>query len=201
MIGIYGGTFDPVHNGHLIIATEIFNITSLEKIIVIPTRTPPHKDGKVSANFEKRFEWTKTAFDGLEKIEISDFENSANPSYTIDTIRHFQNKYGKVSYIMGEDSFVNIEKWYKYEEILNLARLYVYPRYCDRSFTITLIKRFKNYDVHFLSEMPVIQISSTAIRERAQSGLSIRGYVPDKLEKDILEFYQQIGNQKKNSDQ
>ncbi len=189
MIGIYGGTFDPVHNGHLIIATEILNMMLLEKIIVIPTRMPPHKDGKVSANFEKRFRWIKSAFDGLEKIEISDFENKPNLSYTIDTIRNFENNYGKVAYIMGEDSFVNIEKWYKYEEILNSARLYVYPRYCDRTLTTILMERFKDYDVHFLSELPLIQISSTMVRKRAQSGLSIKGYVPDKLEKDIFEFY------------
>ncbi len=188
MIGIYGGTFDPVHNGHLIIAVEILNATPLEKIIVIPTRTPPHKDGKVFANFERRFNWTKIAFEGLEKIEVSDFENKPEASYTIDTIKYFENIYGKVAYIMGEDSFLNIEKWYKYEEMLAITRIYIYPRYCDRKLTNTLVKRFKNYDVHFLP-LSIIEISSTKIRERAISGLTLRGYVPETIEKEIFQFY------------
>lgn len=188
MIGIYGGTFDPIHNGHLIIAVEILNAAPLEKVIVVPTRTPPHKDGKVFANFERRFNWTKMAFQGVERIEVSDFENKPEASYTIDTIKHFEKIYGKVAYIMGEDSFLNIEKWYKYEEILARARIYIYPRYCDRKLTNTLVERFKNYDVHFLP-LSIIEISSTKIRERVLSGLTIRGYVPESIEKEIFQFY------------
>lgn len=188
MIGIYGGTFDPVHNGHVIVAIEILKMVSLEKIVVMPTRTPPHKKEIVSADFDRRLRWVKSAFDKIDGIEVSDFENKNEPSYTVETIDFFEKAYGKIAYIMGEDSFVNIEKWYKYENILKAVRLYVYPRYCDKTITNTLIEKFKNYDVHFLP-LPIIEISSTKIRERAKSDFPIRGYVPDKLEKEISEFY------------
>lgn len=188
MIGIYGGTFDPVHNGHVIVAIEILKMVSLEKIVVMPTRTPPHKKEIVSADFDRRLRWVKSAFDKIDGIEVSDFENKNEPSYTVETIDFFEKAYGKIAYIMGEDSFVNIEKWYKYENILKAVRLYVYPRYCDKTITNALIEKFKNYDVHFLP-LPIIEISSTKIRERAKSDFPIRGYVPDKLEKEISEFY------------
>ncbi len=188
MIGIYGGTFDPVHNGHLIIVNGILEITGIEKIIVMPTRIPPHKKDRVSADFERRLRWTKIAFDGIKNVEISDFENKPDISYTVDTIRHFNDLYGKIAYIMGEDSFVNIDKWYMYEEILKSSKIYVYPRYCDRTKTLSMIGRFKMYDVNFL-DLPIIEISSTVIRERAEKGLSLKGYVPDKIEKEIFEFY------------
>lgn len=188
MMGIYGGTFDPVHNGHIIIATEILNLTSLEKIVIMPTKTPPHKKESVSADFDQRLRWVRLAFNEIDRIEVSDFENKDKPSYTIDTVNFFEKSYGKIAYIMGEDSFTNIEKWYKYEDILRAVRLYVYPRYCDKTITNTLMEKFKNYDVHFLP-LPIIEISSTKIRELATSGLLLRGYVPDKLEKEISEFY------------
>ncbi|BBJ27853.1 nicotinate (nicotinamide) nucleotide adenylyltransferase [Athalassotoga saccharophila] len=191
MIGIYGGTFDPVHNGHLIIVNGILEMTKLEKIIIMPTRIPPHKKGKVSADFERRLRWAKIAFDEIENVEISDFENKPDISYTVDTIRHFNKIHGKIAYIMGEDSFVNIDKWYMYEEIVRSAKIYVYPRYCDRSKTLSMIEKFKMYDVNFLP-LPIIEISSTVIRERAEKGLSLKGYVPDEIEKEIFEFYSKI---------
>lgn len=191
MIGIYGGTFDPVHNGHVIIVNGTLEMTPLEKIFIMPTRIPPHKEGKISADFEKRFEWVKIAFDGIERVEISDFEDKSNISYTIDTVRYFSKIYGKIAYIMGEDSFVNIDKWYMYEEILKSAKIYVYPRYCDRTSTQIMIKKLEMYDVNFLP-LPIIEISSTNIRKRAEKGLSVKGYVPDAIERDVFNFYSKL---------
>jgi nicotinate-nucleotide adenylyltransferase len=191
MIGIYGGTFDPIHNGHIIMATSIVELSHLDKIIIMPTRTPPHKQGMISADFERRLRWSQIAFENVDKVEISDFEGKKDVSYTIDTVLHFEKIYGKVAYIMGEDSFTNIEKWYKYAELIERVELYIYPRYCDRHLTDDLMNRMKKSSerIHFLSSLPIIQISSTSIRERARLGLSLKGYVPDKLEKEIFDFY------------
>ncbi len=190
-VGIYGGTFDPVHNGHVIMALAVMEKAHLDKLIIMPTRIPPHKQKNVSADFERRFRWSKIAFEGIDGIETSDFEGKKEISYTIDTVSYFEKTYGKISYIMGEDSFVNIEKWYMYEDLLKMIDLYVYPRYCRKDLIDSVLKRIKNISdkIYFLDDLPVVQISSTSIRNRAHLGLSLRGYVPDKLEKDIFDFY------------
>ncbi len=196
-VGIYGGTFDPIHNGHLIIATSMLENLRLDKLVIMPAYIPPHKEGIVNADFNKRFEWAKKAFNGMDKIEISDFEGrKKNISYTFDTVRHFKKCYAKILYVIGEDSFIDIEKWYKYKELIEEVELWVYPRYCEKKYLAPLLKRLGKLsaNVHFLEDFPLIQISSTLIRDRIKKGLTIKGYVPEGIEREIVEFY---GNVKK----
>ncbi len=191
-IGIYGGTFDPIHNGHLIIAISMIESLNLDKLMIMPTYIPPHKEGVVNANFNKRFKWAKRAFSGIDKIEVSDFEGRKKSiSYTFDTICYFEKLYGKLVYIIGEDSLVNIEKWYRYKELIERVELWVYPRYCGNDYLFSLFKRLGKLstNIHILEKFPLLQISSTLIRNRIEKGLTIRGYVPEGIEKEIIDFY------------
>lgn len=190
-IGIYGGTFDPIHNGHLIIAISVIESLNLDKLMIMPTYIPPHKEG-ANADFDRRFKWAKKAFNGIDKIEISDFEGKRkNISYTFNTIQYFEKLYGKLIYIIGEDSLVNIEKWYKYRELIERVELWVYPRYCEKDYLLPLFKRLGkiSMNVHILRKSPLLQISSTLIRDRIKKGLTIKGYVPEEIEKEIIDFY------------
>lgn len=191
-IGIYGGTFNPVHNGHVIIATSILEKLKLDKLIVMPAYIPPHKQEEVSVDFAKRLEWVKHAFRGIEKTEVSDFEGrNETISYTFNTISHFEKTYGRLVYVIGEDSFLNIEKWYKYEQFIKKVELWIYPRYCQKDHLFSLLKKLGKLaeHIHFAEEFPLIQISSTLIRKRVKKELTIRGYVPEEIEEDVVRVY------------
>ena len=190
-IGIYGGTFDPVHNGHVIIATSVLEKLKLDKLIIMPAYIPPHKRKKVT-DFAKRLEWVEYAFKGIEKVEISGFEGKNKAvSYTFNTISHFEKIYGKLTYIMGEDSFLNIEKWYKYKEFIEKVEVWVYPRYCQKDRLSPILRRLEKYEshIHFAEGIPIVQISSTLIRERAKKRLTIKGYVPEGIEDGVVKMY------------
>ncbi len=190
-VAIYGGTFDPVHNGHLIIANKLLEILRLDKMIIMPALIPPHKKEKRVTDFETRFKWLKTAFEPLKKIEISDYEGKEGGiSYTFNTVVHFEKIYGKLVYIIGEDNFATIEKWYRYQELLEKVELWVYPRRCEFSADLIVKKLGKlAKNVHFAKNVPLIQISSSDVRERIKKGLSIRGYVPSFLEEKLRAEY------------
>ncbi len=191
-VGIYGGTFDPVHNGHVIIATSIVEKLKLDKLIITPAYIPPHKQERVSVDFAKRLKWVQHSFRGIKNVEISDFEGKNKEiSYTFNTISHFEKIYGRLTYVMGEDSFLDIEKWYKYEQLIKKVELWVYPRYCQKEHAFSLLKRLEKFaeHVHFAEEFPLIQISSTLIRERIKERLPIRGYVSEGIEEGIVRAY------------
>ena len=187
---MYGGTFDPVHNGHVIVALRMMEILALDKLIVMPAYIPPHKVERKRVEFSERFEWLKRAFYGVKKVEISDFEGKkGDVSYTFDTVSHFEKEYGKLVYIIGEDNFLTIDKWYKHEELLKKVELWVYPRVCG--FDDKMIEKWASIskDIHFAREVPLIQISSTVVRQRIKNGLPIRGYVPQSIEGEIWKAY------------
>ena len=190
-VGIYGGTFNPIHNGHLIVATKMIEILKLDKLIIMPAYIPPHKVKERRVDFFKRYEWVETAFEGVEKIEVSKFEGKkGNISYTFDTVSRFEKDYGKLVYIVGEDNFLTFDKWYRYEELLKKIELWVYPR-THKSKLLSMKKKLEKISksIHIADEVPIIQISSTLIRERIKEGLPIRGYVPFQIEKEVSNFY------------
>ncbi len=190
-VGIYGGTFDPVHNGHIIVATWMIEVARLDKLMVMPAYIPPHKIESERAEFSKRFEWLKKAFKGVEKVEISNFEGKKEGiSYTFETVSHFEKIYGKLVYIMGEDNFLHLNEWYKYEELLKKIELWVYPRTCNFDAERVLKKfAFISNDIHVARDIPLIQISSTSVRDRVKKGLPLKGYVPECVEEEIKKTY------------
>ncbi len=186
-LGIYGGAFNPVHNGHIIIAIQSLEYLNLDKLIIVPTFDPPHRSSSILASFEKRYDWLLRVFGGIEKIEISDYEKvKGGKSYTIETVRHFKEIYGvKPIFIMGEDSAVNFHTWYRYEVLLKEAIFAVYPRF--RKSRYEEISRL--YPDFILMDLPLIEISASEIRERVREGKSIRGLIPREIEEEVIRVF------------
>ena len=181
-IGIIGGTFDPIHFGHLITAQAVKEIRNLEKIIFIPCNISPHKKENGSENSFHRFEMIKLAVNGLTDFEVSDFEiNKGGISYTIDTLREFRKEYSEIELIIGFDNLLKFDSWKSPDEILKLAKLVVMKRKID------IVPKGKNkyYNKAIIVNTPLIEINATEIRERVKEGLSIDFLVPEKVKEYI----------------
>jgi nicotinate-nucleotide adenylyltransferase len=130
MIALLGGTFNPIHNGHLYIAEEALTAFSAEKVIFIPSREPPHRDEPV-ATPEQRADMVRLAIEGKEEFEFSDVElERPGPSYTIDTVKTIIKYYpdDELGLIVGSDAFNSFTTWLHWEEILEYCRLIVVNR-------------------------------------------------------------------------
>jgi nicotinate-nucleotide adenylyltransferase len=182
-IGIYGGTFDPIHLGHLITARSVKEIRNLSEIIFIPANTSPLKQEIKSAPPIHRLEMTKLAVKNYNDFNVSDFEiKNKGISYTIDTIKHFKNKYENIELIIGYDNFLVFDKWYQWEEIIDLVNIIVLKRFYEKPITPKI-----NTEKFIFVDSPTIQISSTHIRERSAENLPIDFEVTPEVLKYIKE--------------
>lgn len=187
-MGIMGGTFDPIHNGHLILAEHSRIQFDLEQIIFIPTGKPPHKGEKDISSVNYRYDMTVLAISTNPYFSLSSIEiQREGATYTIDTIKYLQSKYRdkEFYFILGADSFCNIDKWKDYKELLSLCKFIVAKR--PDLDSNKLESRFKELsriykDSIYLLETPLIDISSTSIRNRVKSELSIKYLVPESVE-------------------
>jgi len=178
-LGIFGGTFNPVHVGHLINAELIRNEFELDKIIFVPSRLPVHKelDGGISP--EDRCNMLSLAIEGNSFMEVSRIEiDRDTPSYMILTLDDLQDKYtGSDFYlIIGSDSYNEIETWKDYRKIFRKTDIIVMKRPGEMIRNKKIL--FASKRIH-IAENPLIQISSTEIRQRIRNNNSIRYMVPD----------------------
>jgi nicotinate-nucleotide adenylyltransferase len=131
-IGLFGGTFNPIHRGHIRAASEVIKRFNLDQIFLIPAALPPHKTSELVANAADRLEMINLAIDDLCGLMVSDVElNRPGPSYTIDTIHHFKNKFSPgagIYLIMGLDAFLEIHTWKSYQELLEQIAFVVMAR-------------------------------------------------------------------------
>lgn len=192
-IGLYGGTFDPIHIGHLIVLENTLNFMGLDKIIVLPSSNPPHKQNKKKTDTSIRVEMVKAAIEDNPRLELSTFEaNDDSVIYTHQTLDYFKNKYPEHEfyYIMGEDSFMTIDSWRNYEKILN-DHLIVFARTSIEKDS-DLVKKFeqikKDNEKIYLIDNLNINISSTLIRDLVKENKSIKYLVPDPVYKLIKEY-------------
>ncbi len=175
-IGFFGGTFNPIHMGHLAIAQMAQERFKLDKVIFIPSHQPPHKNIAPLASAKDRYKMVRLATAGNEYFEVSDVETKRiGKSYTVDTLRHFREIYPakvKFFFIIGGDSLGTLAQWKNIDEILKLATFIVVnrPGYSD-------IKNIK----HLTVTKPGIDISSSYLRERINSGTSVRYLVPEAI--------------------
>ncbi|OWY24967.1 nicotinate-nucleotide adenylyltransferase [Sphingobacteriales bacterium UPWRP_1] len=177
-IGLLFGSFNPVHIGHLIIAETIANSNEISEVWLIVSPQNPLKDKKSLLNQYDRLHLVTLATENNPLLKASNIEFSLpKPSYTINTLTYLQEKYPdyEFSLIVGEDNMEHFHKWHNYEAILKYFNLLVYPRpnypaikYLD----LTNVQRLK---------VPVLEISSTHIRQLLKEGKSIRYLVPDKV--------------------
>lgn len=185
MIGVFGGSFNPLHIGHLIIAEHIRDEFHLEKVLFIPAKKPPHKVDKDMADARHRYNMVKIAIDDNPFFELSDLEiNRDGFSYTADTLLAVRNQYPgkKIFFLCGADSVVNLPTWYHIDDIFKNAEMIVAGRKnTSNDEWMNMVKDFTGrYHAKFhISNVPFIEFSSTQIRERIQNGLSIRYMVPE----------------------
>ena len=172
-ICLFGGTFDPPHLGHLLIAQTICEAESFDKILFIPVNIPPHKS--VKTPLEDRLNMLNIAIEDNPNFEISDIEiKRGGVSYTIDTIRNIKKKYNissnKISYLIGSDSLLNFHKWKDPEKILEECQIIVAIR---PGFRPSDIPAWILHKIQF-ANIPRFEISSTNIRGRWVEGKTIR---------------------------
>ena len=182
-IGLYFGSFNPVHNGHLIIAKHVINNTDLKQVWMVISPQNPLKNSNCLLNKYDRLNMVQSALEGETKIKASTIEfNLPSPSFTIDTLAYLKEKHKQhqFSIIMGSDSFTNIKKWKNYEMIIKNYEIYVYQRtgYPIQNIEETIVNKL---------EAPLIEISSSAIRKIIKDGKSIRYLVPDVVDQQIKE--------------
>ncbi len=204
-IGILGGTFDPVHFGHLRTAEEIGEFFELEKVYLIPSNKPPHKKGRVISSFQDRLYMIKCAIEDSDRLDVLDIEGRRSGySYTIDTLRELtsDNYFGKevqIYFIIGSDAFMEIETWKEYKELFKYANFVIVKRSgynnIDRLIRkINLFESQKHKDMIRLStgksiymvKVTYMDISSTQIRELVKKGKSISFLLPEKVKEYIL---------------
>ena len=184
-IGLFGGTFDPVHMGHLIIADSVYEFKGLDTIIFIPSAYPPHKSSDIMFNAHKRFKMLSLAVKDDPRFVVSDIElKREGLSYTIDTLREMKATLPDdtdLSFIVGMDNLFEISTWKAPRDILNECSILVAERRCDMH---REIPGWLKDRVEMVSA-PAIEISSTDIRQRIREGKSIRYLVPDVVLKEI----------------
>ncbi|MDB5253055.1 MAG: nicotinate-nucleotide adenylyltransferase [Flaviaesturariibacter sp.] len=180
-VGLYFGSFNPIHVGHLIIANHILNETDLEKVWFVVSPQNPFKPSSTLLNEYDRLHLVQTAIEGVDDMKAVDVEFSLpKPSYTVHTLAYLQEKYPahKFSIIMGSDSFQNLPQWKNAEVILKNYPLLVYRR---PGFDIT-----DDYGALIrIMQAPLLEISATHIRDLVKDGKSIRFLVPPNVEEEI----------------
>ncbi len=192
-IGIFGGTFDPVHTGHLIMAETAFEEFSLDKVILLPAGNPPHKPDREGASGQQRYEMLRLAAEGNDHFTVSDYEiHKKEKNYTFETLGYFRTVYPDsfLLFIMGGDSLHDFPKWKNPGIICSLAEIAVAVRNNDsiEEFSELIEQRSREFNgkIHMLT-MPNIDISSSGIRSSVKEGRSIRYYVPDKVAEYIYD--------------
>lgn len=188
-IGILGGTFDPIHMGHLIIAENAFEQLSLDEVLIMPSGKPPHKSDKNVLSIDKRSAMIKLSVAGNSHLNYSSFEvDRAGYVYTVDTLRLLHDKYESIEiyFIVGEDSIDTFCNWRLPEEIVKLAQIVV----AVRSDSEDIDSKIEDFDERFnckalLLRTPYIGISSSEIRDRIKNGMTIKYMVADDVEKYI----------------
>ena len=189
-IGLFGGTFDPIHLGHLIVMENVLNIMNLDKIIILPSSNPPHKQDKDKTDVKLRVDMVKKAIKNNNRIILSTFEADNNEIiYSYQTINYFKEKYptDEFYYVMGEDSFMNIESWKNYKDLLK-ENLIVFARSSidSQSSLVKKVKETNKENIHLINNLN-INISSTLIRNLLRNGKSIRYLVTDDVYDFIME--------------
>jgi nicotinate-nucleotide adenylyltransferase len=188
-VGLYFGTFNPIHVGHLIIANHMAEYSGLDQIWMMVTPHNPHKKKETLLDDYLRLDLVYLACEDYPKIKPSDFEfKLPQPNYTVNTLAHLQDKYPEheFSLIMGEDNLRSLHKWKNYDVILQNHPIYVYPRLTssDTENLPPIPEIAKHQNIHRI-DAPVVEISSTAIREGVKNRKNVRPLLPEKVWKEI----------------
>lgn len=181
-IGLFFGSFNPIHVGHLIIAKYMTNFTALDEVWFVVSPQNPFKEKKSLGNMYDRLEMVNLALEGEYKLRASNIEfNLPQPSYTIDTLAHLQEKHPTKEFmlIMGEDNLQGFSKWKNADLILRDYKLIVYPRPGYDG------GKYKGHPSVIMTDTPQMELSSTFLRQCIKEGKDIRYYTVDKVREFI----------------
>ncbi len=187
-IGLMGGSFDPVHFGHLIAAQDALEQHGLDHVVLVPAAQAPLKDYEVSASGADRVAMVRAAIDWDHRFEVSDFEvRRGGISYTVDTVRHFRERYpeAQLFWIIGGDQVPKLDRWHAIEELAGLIEFIFLERPGHPAKKAPEVPglRLHRCDGH------LIELSSTELRERMRQGLSLDYFMPHKT----IEFIREKG--------
>jgi nicotinate-nucleotide adenylyltransferase len=182
-LGIFGGTFNPPHLGHLVCAQEAYLQLGLDRVMLMPARIPPHKAVDDEPGAEHRLELCRRAVEGDERFTVSDLEMRRDgPSYTVDTLEelHSQDPDTEMFLIVGGDVAAGLPRWHEPERVLSLATPAIAKRRgTPRPAIEEALGTLRGGERACFFRMPSISFSSTMVRDRVRSGQSIRYIVPD----------------------
>lgn len=189
-IGLYFGSFNPIHVGHLIIANHMVEHSDLDQIWMVVTPHNPHKKKNSLLDNHHRLIMVDIALEEYPKLKSSKIEfELPQPSYTVNTLAHIIEKYPKkeFSLIMGEDNLKSLHRWKNYETILENHHIYVYPRISEGKVETS----FDNHPKIHKVDAPIVEISSTYIRKSIKNKINIRPLLPQNVWEylDEMNFY------------
>lgn len=189
-IGLFFGTFNPIHVGHLIIANYFAEFSDLDKIWFVVSPQNPLKEKKSLLNHKQRLYMVNLAVEDNPKFSVSNIEfGLPKPSYTIDTLAHLKENYPKHNFvlIMGSDNICSFHKWKNFDVILKNHELYVYKRRGFEQNPYNANKKVKFFDV------PLLNISATFIRSAIKEGKTLKSFFPEK----VFQYIDEMGFYKK----
>jgi nicotinate-nucleotide adenylyltransferase len=207
-VALFGGTFDPFHNGHLRMAIEVVERLSLPRLFLVPSAQPPHKPLQPLSAPAHRLAMTQAAVAGLERLSVLDLElRRDGPSYSLLTVREVQhaNPGAEVLFLIGADAFFEIGTWHRHEELLDACDFLLLPRPGippESSFPPGVRLELEESRCYSLKgrayrlpggrkvlcpDLPALDISSRSIRDKLRLGRSVRGLVPPEVERYIAE--------------
>ncbi|PJA96579.1 MAG: nicotinate (nicotinamide) nucleotide adenylyltransferase [Ignavibacteriales bacterium CG_4_9_14_3_um_filter_34_10] len=182
-IGLFGGSFDPIHVGHLMTAQSVIEKRNLDKIIFMPCYISPHKLDNFYIEAKHRFNMIKLAIDGTDYFTVSDFEiNRPQISFTIDTVLELKKIYQEIELIIGYDNLLVFDKWKEPDLLVQNVKLLVMKRKTNDDST----KKNKFFEHAIFIDTPTIEISSTEVRSRIKAGLDAKFMLGEKVQDYII---------------
>lgn len=194
-VGIYGGTFSPPHNGHVLSAQAFVECAQLDELIITVTWTPPHKQADNKSTPYQRLQMAKRAFRDVDKATVSDYEiRKKGVSYTKDTLEHFKNDGNELFLLTGDDMFLTLDTWYMPERIFSLATIVCFPRINGEEILQKIADKRAFYEEKFgarvlTPDYTPYPLSSTQIRQMVADGEDISSLVCPR----VLEYIKKNG--------
>ncbi|WP_455093485.1 nicotinate (nicotinamide) nucleotide adenylyltransferase [Prevotella histicola] len=185
-IGIFGGSFNPIHNGHIALAKAFLKEEKLDEVWFMVSPQNPFKVNQHLLSDHLRLEMVRKALGNEPQLIVSDYEfHLPRPSYTWLTLQHLKEDYPQDNFtlLVGGDNWAAFDRWYHADDILSNYQIVVFPRRGENESTVNLTQ-----GVHFLNA-PLIDISSTEIRRYVQEGRDISAFIPASIQDDVLRYY------------
>lgn len=188
-IGIFGGSFNPIHNGHIALAKAFLKEEKLDAVWFMVSPQNPFKVNQQLLSDHLRLEMVRKALENESQLVVSDYElHLPRPSYTWLTLQHLKEDYPQDNFtlLVGGDNWAAFDRWYHADDILSNYQIVVFPRRGGNESTVNLTQ-----GVHFLNA-PLIDISSTEIRRYVQEGRDISAFIPASIQDDVLRYYRKL---------